>query len=347
MRRAIAAAVASMALQAQTAPTGMLKDVRIALRLDSGKVFIIGGSLAAKKRDESIFDQSANLKPLQPGHARLQPFEEFFLARPGDLSRLEITPETSRHAGDRWQIYTGAGPELTVVVESIALSGYCGGLGGYAAALAHFVNPGTANVVAGLRAEEYLAAPFGILKGVSEHPLETAELSDSFGISAKLDDVLLRRARSEVKTDDWQPLGPQARQLNHTLLNSTSLQCEKHYQYWRVSSTEILALVEAGWRDEIGSAVFGANAVVNVKSPSTILAFDTNPGVLMRAGEVADDLATWKREEPGAFLNAWTIGTRRLILMYQRGYEGSRVELKELVPGQGFVPTGIEFGGGC
>lgn len=38
---------------------------------------------------------------------------------------------------------------------------------------------------------------------------------------------------------------------------------------------------------------------------------------------------------------------QRFVLIHSQGYEGSSVELLEIVSGKGLVSTGIQFGSGC
>jgi hypothetical protein len=72
MRLAFVAAITSIALQAQTKVPDLLKNVRIALRLDSGKVLIVVGAVS-KKGAQTIYDASLEALPFDSGHAALQP----------------------------------------------------------------------------------------------------------------------------------------------------------------------------------------------------------------------------------------------------------------------------------
>ena len=341
MKAAIIALFFCLSARAWAQPPELLRNARIALRLDSGKVLIVGGSIE-KKSGQDLYDRTMEQLPHEPGHSPLQPIEEIFLVSAAYMAQFRIDPATNWRAGDRWVVYTAAGSPLPVVIESISFGYYCGGIGGYATALAHFENPGIANTVAGLRAEAYLAAPVRGLSGVSERPMVPAGPTD-----ASLDEELLNYARRIVGSDDWEATWPGAHEVNHNFLNSGNLKFEGHFYDWRSPGSKPLIFAELFWRDEKNSAVFAANAVLDGTSPKNVLAFDTNPGRLMRFQEVALDLNNWKPQEPGAFLNSWAIGARQFVLMASYGYEGFSVELMELVPGKGLVPAGISFGSGC
>lgn len=136
------------------------------------------------------------------------------------------------------------------------------------------------------------------------------------------------------------------RSMDRIFLTNAQIRYEAHLLRWRLPGGMPLLLAEVVWKDEKGIVIFGATAVTEEASALRLLDFDPRIGVLTRIPEIANE-GGWQYPESGVFLNAWAIGGRRLVLRTLRGYEGFSVELPELVPGKGFVPTSLSFGAGC
>jgi hypothetical protein len=66
----------------------------------------------------------------------------------------------------------------------------------------------------------------------------------------------------------------------------------------------------------------------------------------MRAPETIS-AGGWVRPESGMFQNAWAVGNRRFVLEFTALCEGFHLDLKELRPSRGLVPTPPHFGAGC
>ena len=149
----------------------LFRDVRIALRFGSDQVLLVGGEIRGPSINGIVYDKSIEKFPQSAQYARLEPGGQIYAAPPQYISRFEFEPETKWNAGDRWKVYPGAGPPVTVVIQELAVVFYCGGIGGYAAAIAGFESPDAANAIAGLRAGEYLASPGDGLAAVSGLPM--------------------------------------------------------------------------------------------------------------------------------------------------------------------------------
>jgi hypothetical protein len=343
MRLAILVLLAGVA-QAQTQPPALLKNARIALRLDTGRVLIVGGSIVLKEKAESLYSQSMETLPETPGYSPLQPIEKIMRVSPDYMRRFKTDPETIWKAGDRWTIYTGAGVPLPAVIESISFGYYCGGISGYATAVARFEDPRVVNIVAGLRSGEYLAAPAPGLPSVSVQPLTPVNIQHDSAAINVAEKALLELGRKIVGDEDWQAEGSdEVRRMNRAWLTS-DLRHSVRVLQWRLTGRTPLLLMESVWTDN-GKPVFAGNGVIEEGSPLAILAFEPGPAKMMRVPEIMFD--GWQRSEAGAFLNAWSVGKRLFVLLHSVGYEGFSVELMEIVPGKGFVPTGIAFGAGC
>jgi hypothetical protein len=294
---------------------------RVALRLGGDEVLIVGDEL--KLDPDGSYKPAMEALPKASGASPFQPIEDIYRSKPpGD------TAAPARN-GDPWLLYTGAGAPVSVAIDSPAFGYYCGGIGGYAAALARFDKPADADAIAGLRSGEYLAAPSPGLGQVSTNPLVPVDSLREPELSGALSLAMAQWEGKYEVTDDW----------------ALGLRYEDHLLRWRVPGRNPLLFIEAIWRDGKGAAVTGATAVVE-EGTFTVLAFDPRLGKLMRTPETVST-GGWQRPESGVFLNAWAVGNRRFVLVYTQGYEGFSVELKELIPGKGLVPASVAFGAGC
>ena len=234
------------------------------------------------------------------------------------------------------------------MIEKLALVLYCGGIGGYTAAVAAFENPDVASTVAGLRAGEYLVAPGqGLPTSVSGIPMMPSPWE-----SGDLAALLLNHARSIVKDPDWmvdpgrnlgKTFADRIRRMNQSFL-TVDHDPEARAVRWAPPGRKPLLFVEAIWVDG-DLPLFGCNAVVEEEPAPAVLSFDTTQAGYMRISEF--DGHIWKLDSATAFRNAWRIGSRYYVLTYTSGYEGFSVQLMEIVPGTGLVPSGLVYGAGC
>jgi hypothetical protein len=355
---AVAAATATVAVflaaqSGQPAVDPALKDVRVALRFGPGQVLLVGSEITGPSTTNGIlYDRSMEelAKPTQ--HAVLGPGDLVYLAPPEYMARFKLQSEEKWRVGDRWKVYPGAGPPVTVVIQSLAFSLICGGIGGNAAAIARFEDAGAANRIAGLRASEYLAAPDDRLGAVSEEPLmpvDNTQESESIG---RLEQLLLGQGRALVRSADWETNRPvrdktwldRIRRMNQTFLTDSGLKFEVRCLRWSLPGRKPLLFVQAVWRDRNNLAVFACRAVVEEGEAPAVLWFDAHDAEEMRVEEYGGE---WMPDAEGAFRNAWRIGGRTFVLTYLRGYEGYQVQTMELVPGKGLAPAGPAFGDGC
>jgi hypothetical protein len=330
----------------------LFRDVRIALRFGSDQVLLVGGEIRGPSINGIVYDKSIEKFPRSTRYARLEPGGLLYTVPPQYISRFEFEPETKWNAGDRWKVYPGAGPPVTVVIQELAVVFYCGGIGGYAAAIAGFENPDAANAIAGLRAGEYLASPGDGLAAVSGLPMMPVWVEKESERTMALRRLLFSHARGIVKSDDWMiragseaRLQDRIRRMNQSFLAGSKLEPVMRYFRWSPAGRPPLLFVEALWTGASSLPLFACSAVVEQGSALTILSFDQTQASYMRMGEFANH--RWELEEPGAFLNAWKIGNRYFVLTHLSGYEGFTVRLMELVPGKGLVRVGLEYGAGC
>jgi hypothetical protein len=350
-----AAAVLAAMLSAQPSqPVGdpMFKNVRIALRFGSEQVLIIGGEIRGPYNHGILDVASVNRFPKATPSANLQPGEVVYLVPAQNMNRFQFEPDTKWRIGDRWKVFPGAGPPVTVVIQRLAVVFSCGGIGGYAAAIAAFEGPDISNSIAGLRASEYLATPSQELEAVSGTPLMPVEVLQESKLHMELGQILLSQARGIVKNADWtiqsytrKSSADRIRRMNQLFLTGARLEPEIRYSRWSPPGRTSLLFVEALWIDKSNLPLFACDAVVEEGDALTILSFSTTQAEHMRMSEFASN--KWKLDEPTAFLNAWKIGNRYFVLSHDRGYEGFSVRLMELVPGKGLAPAGPGFGAGC
>jgi hypothetical protein len=291
-------------------------------------------------------------RPKLTPYARLQP-GALYLPPPEKIGRFEFDPDTEWHLGDRWKLYPGAGPPVTVVIQSLAVLQYGGGIGGYGAAIANFEVPDVGNLIAGLRASEYLAAPGRGLEAASGIPFLPVDLLSSAEPGRALDQLLLSRARRIVTGPDWlieqkaasSPAAKLAydrvRRMNQLLLDRGPLRQEVRCFRWSPPGQAPLLFLEEVWSASASEPVFNASAVVQQDGDLlTIVSFDDAQARAMRVGLLPE--RSWKLQEFPAFLNAWRIGNRSFVLTHLGGL-GFVVELKEIVSGKGLVPVGLGF----
>jgi hypothetical protein len=327
-----------MAVAACALASGQIQSARIALRLSDGEILIIGGQLRDSKDPSGIYEPSMESLPASAGHSPLQPLDKIFRVSPEYLFQFQIDPETKWRPGERWKVYPGAGGPLTAVIDSLAFGYYCGGIGGYAAAL------GRIEGTQASRSDVYLVAPASGLGAVSENPLVPVTDNRETGTIEK---VLLKRGRAIVNSDTWKiDESETAKQMDRAFLNIGGLRFSGRFQRWSVPGRKPLLFVEAVWNDAQGKPLFGGDAVIEEGDEPAVLNFSPKEGQLMRVPETLG-VGGWKRPARSIFLNAWSVGTRRFVLIHTQGYEGFSVELMEIIPDKGLVPTGIDFGAGC
>jgi hypothetical protein len=349
------AAVAVVTLSAQPVRVErdpLFRDVRIALRFGSDQVLLVGGEIRGPAVDGIVYDKAIEKFPRSSRYARLEPGGLIFSAPPQYISRYQFEPDTKWKAGDRWQVYPGSGPPIAVVIQDLAIVFYCGGIGGYAAAIAGFENPDAANSVAGLRAGEYLASPGVGLAAVSGMPMMPVWAEKEIEPTMALGRLLFSHALGILKSDSRLTgaggearLQDRIRRMNQAFLAGSKLEPAMRYFRWSPSGRPPLLFVEALWTGAGNLPLFGCSAVVEQGSALTVLSFDQSQAAQMRMGEFSN--RSWKLQEPSAFSNAWKIGNRYFVLTHLSGYEGFAVQLMELVPGKGLVPVGLEYSAGC
>jgi len=151
-------------------------DARIALKLSATQVLIVGAELAS-------FPKSL-LEPLPTTelHAELHPGGDLRLIAPDQVQQLKFESGLALRPDDSWRIYPGG----RVVIQQLAIVTYCGGLGGYVAAIATSPVPLP-------KPDEYLAAPGAGLGVISTPKLSFNEYLCS-------DDTLCREVRDAGKT---------------------------------------------------------------------------------------------------------------------------------------------------
>ena len=246
-------------------------------------------------------------------------------------------------SGDRWRIYTGAGNPVTVSIQDLALEGHGDGSAAVVA-VAQFPDEDTANRVFGLRASGYLAVP-GL--GIDETPDRPLMPDDYFEGVVELEQLLKAHGVAIVKQRQAGNDGgsAEALKLDKAFLDAGSFAAQTHISRWNPQGGKPLLFAEIVWQSKDGEAVFAANAIVEQGQTLEILDFDSRPAEQMRVpyNEKAD---TWHSYVP-VFLNAWVLGTHHFVLKYTQYYEGFSVDLMELVPGKGLVPTGLSYGDGA
>ncbi len=319
------------------------ENVRIALRLSSGKVLMIGGELKRRPGvDYRRIDRAMESSLPIAGQSQFQPMEQIVRVSPGYLSRFRIEPTTTWRTGDRWILYTGAGRAVPVAID-FPVSG-----GAYEAVLASIVSPADQGLVEGLRSEAYLTAPVGALREVSTRPLVPVDVGYEDLLTTKVAAILLERAKKTVADESWKADQPEAVAMNRRFRTSSKLREKGRLQRWAIPGRKPLLFAEWVWSDEKGAALFAATAVLEESAGKVpvVLDFDPRYAEMMRIPEFLGE-GGWEQPELPAFLNAWAIGNSRFVLRYTRGYEGFIVELLELVPGKGLLPTRISFGSGA
>ena len=288
----------------------ILSDASIALRCQGSRVLIIG----------EIADDDAVARLTNGGFSSFPQLQIDATFSPGEvtlkIAREDLHTLMQKHGpgfeiGTRWQIYPGAGPPATVVIEKLVLL-YHGNGNQYLGALGRILwNRDVANRIAGLRAAAYLAVPGPVVPGISEIPLVRLDQA-SFDMTK----LLFDRGRELVRDDNWQTERftdgeelKRAREMNRTFLTMGEPQTPEIRMWrWAPDEKKPLLFVEAVWINEDRKLpLFAVDAVVQAQGAPAILSFDCRKAEWMRGGEGSD--RDWRlRGEDGAFLNAWKIG---------------------------------------
>jgi hypothetical protein len=343
---AVAACIVALAQSASTPLLPLLKDFRIAMRLDNGQILIIGGQIDNVADTVDVPFPEERYGSTRHG-ARSQPDSLYFVT-PQHFGLFHPQPATALNVGDTWTIYAGVGAPAVAHIKRQTVNVVCGGPDGYASAVAEFDKVEVTDLMGGMRVREYLAAPGPPRASVFSFPV----ILDESRLMLPLAKMLQEYAVQLVKDENWtiaanatDETSVRTRARNRALLTQQSMEPRLRFSRWSPAGRKPLLFVEALWISQDRLPVFAANAVVEEDDTPKILWIDSSPGKLMRAGEMQN--AEWKLEDPGPFLNAWKIGDQYFILVKSRGYEGFSVDLMELVSGQGLVPTGLGYGAGC
>src|SRR3954463_9126227 len=136
------AAVFIMATAAFGAPVPAPKGARIAVRYGSTQVLIVGEDIytddvATASILTTVYDRYPKLR-------RTDEIPFVSAVPPSLLQSFRLKPRTDWRIGTQWQLYPGAGPSVTVVIETVViLSSGCGGFRD--GAIASFLIPTNAN----------------------------------------------------------------------------------------------------------------------------------------------------------------------------------------------------------
>ena len=221
---AVALLLTASALQGQysltTSSDPLLSKARIALRLNTGEVLILGGGI-------QVPDYGRLSKfPTTPGFAELL-LERIQLVPTGGLAGFTVVPPVEWKAGDRWKVYPGAGQPLTVLIQKLVVSGDLVG------ASARFERAEDTNRILGLRADEYLAVPDPGWAGVSTDPLLPSTRQE-YKLNLQLGKLLTAHARGLVASDHLLRTAPES-----------DLDARIKFVSWRVPGRKPLLFVQA------------------------------------------------------------------------------------------------------
>ena len=329
MRPALALALFLAAITASAATVDpLLKNLRIALRMGPDHVLLIGGELQGYMESEVVrsvkeeFPEDLRFVRQRP---RVAPVDDMHFASPERLARFQFLPDTPWAPGDRWLLHTGSTQPVALVLEEVGFGFYCGGPDGWAIAVARYESPTKAHVVAGLRAEAYLAAPSRNRVHVSTAPMVPL---GSGSLSASVSALLLKNARAIISQAGDQDL------MREPFLSGSLPPGRLTAFRWTPARGQTLIFAEYRWLGAQGRDLVGAGGVLT-KSPLAI--------VQGGAGKAEGN----EGMEPFAWLNVWQIGGRSFALVYSRGLEIYEVSLLEVVPGKGLVETGLSCMEGC
>lgn len=333
------------------APPASPKNSRIALRYENGRVLIVGG-------DINISDEAASktLAPIHEKYPKLNNTDMAFGASinevpPELLQGLQVDPKTDWHIGDPWQLYPGAGPPATVVIEKIVILSHRGCGCFRDGAIARFLTPTTANRIEGLRAAEFLVVPGAGLANVSQTAI--IPLSLYTDMDEKIRTILFRRAREVITDENWGIIEnpnvtkeelARIKELNRGFLSAPEYSIQIRAARWTIPGRKPLLFVLALWYAEVGGKslpVFAGEAILEEGDPLNILSFEYREGDWMRFSEFSN--WTWDFDSLARYLNAWKIGDRYFVLRYQNGYESGGVALQELDFKQGLLRTDLGY----
>ncbi len=273
----------------------LLQSARVALRLNTGEILLVGGRITQPYTGNGLLDDQAYAKLRKsPLVARQQPGDDLYLATSAEMARFTVSPATDWRPGEKWKLFLGAGQPVTVVIESLAVLINCGGTDGRAAAIARLEKTDEVDRLLGLRASGYLGAPLPGWKEVSSSPLMPVEVLEEARLSYEIGKALTARARKVVTGDNWLANGPnerasfqlQIRQMNHVFLNSPNLEPQLRYFRWNVPGRKPLLFVKALWAVK-GKPLFAAEATLEEDTVPAILSFDSSKAQLMSIGSKA------------------------------------------------------------
>jgi hypothetical protein len=330
------------------APPASPKNSRIALRYGMGRVLIVGGNINVI--DEATADAVSGIPAKYPKLSGIPVGEWTNAVPPRLVQSLKPDPRTDWRIGDRWQLYPGAGPPVTVVIETVVVIGHGGSCSFRDGAVARFLSPAVANRIAGLRANEFLAVPGAGLANVSQVPILPLG-RDDYDTTQKVQQVLLQRAREIVTDENWgiadgwsDEEKKQIRELNRRYLSDPN-QIEVLAARWALPGRKPLLFALALWFAEIDGKrlpVFAGESILEEEGDSLkILSFEHSKAVFMRDPEFAS--WTWDFDRLNGFLNAWRIGSRYFVLRRLIGIESYGIGLQELDDKGNLVETDLAY----
>jgi len=350
----ILAAMACAGAQLAEPPS---KDMRIAIRYGYGDVLIVGGKCTADPKGLKRVEYRV---PLMPARRVFLPTPEFLAS--GRQSTPE--PHTEWKAGDHWQVYTGSGAPVTVVVDRIVLFEFAHQY--HDGVIAHIMDPEGANRITGLLATVYLASPGNGLTGVSQTPLLPEHNSGYTPDedSGRIIGVLVRAAHKVLHDKNWRLEHIETELVKNKVLelntmfienkDEVSFPNESRILRWALPDQQPLLFVQLMWSRYEGPPLFAADVVME-RNTLKILSFDTTP-----AEEMRTDAALFPNCTAGSFkcpptvysvmldpvnrfLNVWKIGTRTFVLTYTGYNSDFSVNLQELRSDKGLIPTSLAY----
>jgi hypothetical protein len=343
------AALFAIVTAAGAAPAASPKDSRIALRYGVGQVLIMGGEIALT--DEATSNALTAIHDKYPKLLKMVAGEWMNAVPPRVLQKFRPNPRTDWRIGDRWQLYPGAGPPVTLVIETVVIIGH-GGCGCFRdGAIARFLSPASANRIAGLRAGDYLVAPGVGLANVSQIPLYPLERESD--VEEKIRKALFGRAREVVKDENWgiaensdlsEREKGRIQELNRNFLSTQDYSMSIRAARWAPPGEKPLLFVVALWFSEIEGKqlpVFAGEAILEEGNSLKVLSFQYREAEWMRVSEF--DSWTWDFDSLSGFLNAWKIGNRYFFARELNGYESAGVGLQELDLTTGIVDTDLGY----
>jgi hypothetical protein len=335
---------------ARAAPAASPKDSRIAIRYGFGKVLIMGGEI--QPTDEATSGALSAIYNKYPKLIKMVAGEWMNAVPPQLLQEFKPEPRTNWRIGDRWQLYPGAGPPITVVIETVVIIGQ-GGCGCFHdGAIARIPRAPSANQIAGLRASDYLVAPGAGLADVSQTPLYPLEGQEG-DLEEKIRKALAPRAHDVLKNENWmisenpnmsdEEKG-RIRKLNRGFLSTPEYGFSMSTARWAPPGGKPLLFTLALWSYEIDGKnvpVFAAEAILEEGDSLKVLSFQYREAEWMREPEFVD--WKWDFGALSGFRNAWKIGNRYFFMRYLNGYEFAGVGLEELDPDKSIVETDLGY----